>query len=239
MNGSTPSLLLHVSLHNTPEPTVSRMLSVPSQMSFMELHEAIAVAFGWIKEQCTSWVFRTVDREPAFVAFWTDQRYHHNTVLAIGPCMEKAGLGIYWTYDYNISKEQHAIRVIDTLTAGPSPRVTCLGGFGQIDRKLWQLASLIGSGQILQGGGGTWGLDLVALNVRLDEIRKKFEERKKGHVDLVAESKDNIRKRKLTSGSGSADADEEVVVSDGSGKRRKKDRVTRSGKVIYLDEDQE
>ena len=230
INGSSPNLLLQVSLCNTPEPTVSRMLSVSSQMTFTELHDAIAVAFGWNIEPCTSWVFRTVVQDPVnapkeikFTAFWTapDQGCnmvptHRGTQLAIGLCMEKARFRRYWTYDYNISQERHAIKVIDTLTAGPAPKVACVGGFGHINRKLWQLASLIGHGNQVTAEHCTGVIDFAAVNVKLGEIQARFEERKRVEAVLPAVPKDNPKKRAAPLKIGSAKAYEVMVVRGGN-----------------------
>ena len=220
INGSGPNLLLQVSLCNTPEPAVSRMLSVPSQMTFTELHEAIAVAFGWNIEPCTSWVFNTVDQDPVdlpkkikFTAFWTapDQGCnmvltHRGTQLAIGLCMEKAQFRRDWTYDYNISNERHAIKVIDTLTASTASKVACVGGFGHINRKLWQLASLIGHGNQVTVELCTGLIDFAAVNVKLGEIQARFEERKRAEAIPPAVPKDNPKKRAAPLASGGTKA---------------------------------
>ena len=230
INGSSPNLLLQISLCNTPEPTVSRILSVPSQMTFTELHEAIAVAFGWNVEPCTSWVFKIVVQDPVnapkeakFTAFWTalDQECkmeptHHGTQLAIGLCMEKAPTGRYWTYDYNISKEQHAIKVIDTLTAGPAPKIACVGGFGHINRKLWQLASLIGHGDAVTAENCIGLIDFAAMNFKLGEIQARFEERTRVKAILpAAVPKDNPKKRARPSEHGSAKLPSVTLVRPG------------------------
>lgn len=222
INRLGPNLLLQIYLCNTPEPTVNRMLSVPSKLTFTELHETIAVAFGWNIEPCTSWVFKTVVPDPVnapketkFTAFWTapDQGYnmvptHHGTQHAIGLCMEKARIGRYWTYDYNISKERHAIKVIDTLAAGPLPKVTCVGGFGHINRIQWQLASLTGHGSQVKAEHCVGVMDFAAVNVKLGEIQARVEERTRVEAVLPAVVKDNPKKRTAPSESGSADAHE-------------------------------
>ena len=253
INGSSPNLLLQISLCNTPEPTVSRMLSVPSQMTFTELHEAIAVAFGWTIEPCTSWVFKTVIQDPVnapkemkFTAFWTapDQGCnmvptHRGTQLAIGLCMERARFRTYWTYDYNISIERHAIKVIDTLTASPAREVACVGGFGHINRKLWQLASLIGHGNQVTAEHCTGVMDFAAVNVKLGEIQARFEERKR--VEAIAPS---VRKyipvkRAAPLESGCAKPHEVMVVRGGNAKKHwaaekfvNKVKVTNGGSKI-------
>ena len=250
---SSPNLLLQIHLCNTPEPTISRMLSVPSQMTFTELHETIAVAFNWTIEPCTSWVFKTVVQDPLhapqetkFTAFWTapDQGHNmiptnHGTHLAIGLCMEKARVGRYWTYDYNISKERHAIKVIDTLTADPAAKVVCVGGFGHIDRKLWQLASLIGHGSQVKAEHCVGVMDFAAVNVKLGEIQARFEERMRVEVIVSAGLKDDTKKRAAPLESGRAVAHEVRVVSGGNGKKDwvagkfvNKVRVTNAGSEI-------
>lgn len=206
------------------------MLSVPFEMNLTELHEAIAAAFGWSIEPCTSWVFNMVDQDPlivtkgdnanklktiftAFTAFWTapDQGYNvtpaeHGTHLAVGLCMKEAQLGEYWTYDYNISKQPHAVTVIGTLTDGQAPKLRCLGGFGNISRKTWQFASLVGNGAKVKAGSRSWVSDMAALGVKLGEIQEKFEERKKVEANLAAKPKTKSNKRAAPWGSKSAGA---------------------------------
>ena len=248
INSSSPNLLLQIYLCNTPEPTVNRMLSVPSQMTFTELHETIAVAFAWTTEPCTSWVFKTVIPDPThapqetkFTAFWTapDQGYnmvptHHGTHLAIGLCMEKARVGRYWTYDYNMSKERHAIKVIDTLTAADlAPKVACVGGFGHIDRKLWQLASLIGHGSQVRAEHCVGVMDLAAVNVRLGEIQARFEERTRVEAIVPAVPKDDAKKRTAPLESGSANPQAGNAKKDWvAGKFVNKVRVTNAGSKV-------
>ena len=204
------------------------MLSVPSEMNFTELHEAIAAAFGWSIEPCTSWVFNMVDQDPlaatkgnnaeklkqTFTAFWTapGQEYNvtpaqHGTQLAVGIYMENAPVGKYWTYDYNISKQPHAIKVIDTLTDDQAPKLICLGGFGNTSRKTWQFVNLVGNRAIAKAGSHDWVRDNAALGVRFGEIQKKFEERKKVEANLAAEPKTNPNKRAAPSESSSAEDD--------------------------------
>ena len=254
INASSPNLLLQISLRNTPEPTVSRILSVPSQMIFTELHEAIAVAFGWNIEPCTSWVFKTAvqdavnaPKEAKFTAFWTalDQGCkmeptHHGTQLAIGLCMEKAQTGRYWTYDYNISKERHAIKVIDTLTAGPAPTIACVGGFGRINRKLWQLASLIGHGNQVTAEHCIGLIDFAAMNVKLGEIQARVEQRARlGAILSAAVPKDNPKKRAVPLESRSGKLHSVTIVRGGDAKKDRpaenlvnKVRITNGGSKI-------
>ena len=230
INGSSPNLLLQVSLCNTPDPTVCRMLSVSSQMTFTELHEAIAVAFGWNIEPCASWVFKKQIRnrvnapeENNFIPFWTAPGQecnavpnHRGTQVAIGLCMENESSRRYWTYDYNISYERHAIRVVDILTAGSAPKVACVGGFGHINRKLWQLASLIGHGNQVTTEQCTGVIDFAAMNVKLGEIQARFEERKRVEAIPPTVPKDNPKKRAAPSESESESANaHEVKVARG------------------------
>lgn len=246
-NKSSSNILLQITLCKTDKPTVNRMLSVPFEMNLTELHEAIAAAFGWSIEPCTSWVFNVVDQDPlivtkgdnanklktTFTAFWTapDQGYNvtpaeHGTHLAVGLCMREAQLEKYWTYDYNISKQPHAVTVIGTLTHGQAPKLTCLGGFGNISRKTWQLASLVGNGAKVKAGGCSWVSGMEALGVELGEIQEKFEERKKVEANLAAKPKTKSNKRAAPSGSKSAGA---IRCPTGL---LKSSRLTRSGKLL-------
>ena len=190
-NSASANILLLIILCKTDKWTVNRLLSVPSEMNFTELHEAIAAAFGWSIEPCTSWVFNMADQDPliatkghnakklktTFTAFWTtpDQEYdvmpaQQGTQLAVGMYMKTTPVGKYWTYDYNISKQPHALRVMDTLTDGQAPKLTCLGGFGNISRKTWQFASLVGNGAKVKAGSRNWVSEIATLGVELEEI---------------------------------------------------------------------
>lgn len=151
----------------------------------------------------------------------------HATQLAIGLCMEKARMGRYWTYDYNISKERHAIKVIDTLTAFPAPKVACVGGFGHINRKLWQLASLIGHGNQVTVEHCTGVMDFAAVNVKLGGIQARFEERTNLETIGTAAPKDNAKKRAAPLESEGAKAHKVTVVH---GEKVKMDRA--AGKVV-------
>ena len=158
-NISNPNLLLHITLCNSGKPNVSRLLVVPSQMTFTELHEAIAVAFGWNSEPCTSWMFKMVDGDPltvtkrdgpnklkvTFAAYWRhpDQGYDvttdeliSGTQVPVGLYMKKARSRKYWTYDYNISIQPHAIEVINHVENYQRTELGCVGGYGYIDRNL-------------------------------------------------------------------------------------------------------
>ena len=227
-NVLSPYFILHITLCKTENPAVSRMLSVPSEMTFTELHEAIAAAFGWSIEPCASWIFKMVDRNPLiamrrddsqkpkakFAAFWTapDQGYNitpaqYGTRLAVGLRMKQKLLGKYWTYDYNISKHPHAIKVIDTLTDDPYPKLTCVGGIGRISRNAWQFAGLSGLETKVKAGGGAWVSDIAAPNAKMREIQENFEMRKKMEADLAAKPHHGSKKRAAPSRSATPEAD--------------------------------
>ena len=228
-NVLSPYFLLHITLCSTEEPAVSRILSVPSEMTFTELHEAIAAAFGWGIEPCASWIFKMVDRNPLivmrrddsqkpktrFAAYWTapDQGYNvapaqYGTRLAVGLCVNgQVRIGKYWTYDYNISKHPHAIKVIDTLADDPYPKLTCVGGIGRISRKAWQFADHSGLESRVKAGGGAWVSDIAAPNAKMREIQENFELRKRKEADLAAEPHHSSKKRAAPSRSATAEAD--------------------------------
>jgi len=44
------SYLLHVRLTDSQDPTISRLLVVPTHYTFAKLHEVLQVAFGWAVE---------------------------------------------------------------------------------------------------------------------------------------------------------------------------------------------
>lgn len=144
-DSSSPNLLLQITLCKTGHLGVSRMPIVPSQMTFTELHEAIAVAFGWDMEPCTAWLFNMVDGDPlavtehddpkrlesTFAAYWRSpgRTYGMSPVelmsgihIPIGLHMKKVKNQKHWTYDYNVSIHPHAIEVITYLKDYQTPK---------------------------------------------------------------------------------------------------------------------
>ena len=248
-NFSSPNFLLQITLYKTTNPTVNRMLSVPSQMTFAELHEAIAAAFGWTIEPCTSWIFKTAEQNPSkftkrdakkkqkstFTALWTalDHGYsvtpaQYGMKVPIGQWMGKANGGKYWNYDYNISRYSHAIEVMENLISDPARKLVCTGGIGGINRNAWQFADLTGLESKVKAGSGTWMSDIAALNVKLGEIQGKFEERMKVEAALAAEPNAKSKKRAALPGSTVAEADGVNVVAE---RAVKKNRVRGPAKV--------
>ena len=57
MSNSQNDYLLSIRVQDTQDPTVSRLFSVPPDLTFAELHEAIQIAFGWAS--CHHWGFRS------------------------------------------------------------------------------------------------------------------------------------------------------------------------------------
>ena len=172
------------------------MLIVPSQMTFTELHKAIAVAFEWNSEPCTSWLFTEVDQDPLTFTKRDDTEKskpvpiayctagynmtpaHEGTQLAVGLHMKNAQIGKYWTYDYNIANKPHAIKIIDALDTDTASQLACLGGFGRIDRKEWQFPNIMDLDYTVAADVWTQPLDLAAINLSLGKIHENFKERK-------------------------------------------------------------
>ena len=244
-NGSSENLLLQITLCNTPEPCLNRMLSVPSQMTFTELHEAIGVAFGWNTEPCTSWVFKRMDQNPlkitkrdnskslktTFSAFWmavgqgyTPAQYMDGTQVGVGQHMNTAQAKRYWTYDYNISNQPHMIKVIGTLT--DDPKLKCLGGLGYVDRNLWQSSGFIGLASMVKSLDRNLVCDVAALNAELQKVQERFEERKRLKATVAVDPKDSPKKRTASAESGITEAEENPVkklrgtIRPGPGKSR-------------------
>ena len=193
-DASSLNFLIKVRLFKT-DVDVSRTLCVPAQLTFAELHEAIAAAFGWFTELCTSWVFKMVSTNPAYedrhkqytvlAAFWTapDQQVdltptHHNTQKAIEWCMERVHEGYYLSYDYNIAKHPHFIEVLSSQAYYPGRKIMCLGGNGRISRISWQFPDLTGFGNVVAPRGAR-GFVTTGLEEKMEEVQKKYEERKR------------------------------------------------------------
>lgn len=235
-NSSNTNFLLRVTLCGTDDPAVSRMLSVPSQATFAELHEAVAVAFGWNVEPCTSWLFKgapnpvtisdNVDKLfTYFAALWTAPDHGYNvtpaqrgTQLAVGTYMKEytkeASLGKYWVYDYNISRYPHAIEVIKTLANDPAGKIMCVGGYGHITRNAWQFAKLVGFEAKVKVGGGSWLGGITTLDLKMGGIQQESEQMQ--GIKLEAEAAKHVGtrgKRAASSESESAEADAVKVVA--------------------------
>ena len=147
--------VLKVTLLNTSNPVVHRLLSVPSNKRFSELHETISAAFGWNSNgryPCSSWVFRTFTRDPIlhpdgqfdgkmviYLVNPTKARsikphLHHTTTL-IGDkirtavAFRESQKWYWWTYNYNASKHRHAVEVLDANNEEVA-EISCHGGQG-------------------------------------------------------------------------------------------------------------
>lgn len=201
-----PNFLLKITLVKTTNPTVTRLISVPFDLTFTELHGAIAAAFGW-EDACIAWLFRIWSADPVQ---YCDQLKNKGGVAIyctapgfgievrpmslrteskIGQHLKKEGLGKFWTYDYDISRFHHAIEVVDTLNDDQKGTIGCLGGQGQVSRKAWQYADLGGLEGVTVGAKSTWDLDMKSLNQRLKIVHDAYEQRKEDEATSAAVKK--------------------------------------------------
>ena len=191
--------LIRISLCNTSDPVVSRIISVPDDALFSELHEVIAAAFGWRNELCTSWVFRfnkgnPLDRGfvPCAAGIWfTDPDEGYD----IEPSREGHDKemrdflqpGRYWTYDYNISRYCHAIEIVDQKWQDGKPTIRCLGGQGSIKRQAWQFSEpqTIKNKTEAETMGSSWDLDLTKMLRHMDVVLARYYRRRTGEATFV------------------------------------------------------
>ena len=188
--------LIKITLYNTSDPIVSRLLSVPGETQFSEFHEAIAAAFGWNSELCTSWSFQNTKRSQFvassvpgdFALHFTvpDQSYdiipsrlddHHKVNEWMG--LESScryWLYDYWLYDYDISCHYHAIEVVDVrVDDGPS-KIRCLGGQGSIKRKVWQFEKFNGQKGVTAGKSSR-EFDIASTQKNMESMQAKYKKR--------------------------------------------------------------
>lgn len=198
-----PNFLLKITLIKTTNPTVTRLISVPTDLTFTELHLAIAAAFDW-NDTCTAWLFRIWSADPVQ---YCDQLKHRGgiaiyctapgfgfelqpsslrTNAKVGQYLKKEGSGKFWTYDYDVSRLHHAIEVVDTVNDDQGGIIACLGGQGQVVRKAWQYADLGGLEGVTVGGKSTWDLDMRLLNQRFKTVQDAYEYRKENEAARAA-----------------------------------------------------
>ena len=183
--------LIKVTLNNTSDPTVTRLLGVPEKTQFNEFHEAIAAAFGWDGVPCTIWNFQNTIRGPlvaspvpgSFAVYYTvpDQGYDiipsrlddHETLnewMGLEPPCR------FWLYDYNISRHHHAIEVMDKMADDGHSKIRCLGGQGSIKRKAWQFGDFNGKFGVT-AGKSSWEFDMASIHKSMGLVQAKYEKR--------------------------------------------------------------
>ena len=183
--------LIKITLYNTPDPTVSRLLGVPEDTQFNEFHEAIAAAFGWDSEPCTSWNFQNTKRSPLvaspvlgdFAVYYTvpdqgydiipSRLYDHETLndwMSLEPPCR------FWLYDYNISRHHHAIEVMDKMADDGPSKIRCLGGQGSIKRKPWQFGDFNGKFGVT-AGKSSWEFDMASIHKSMGLVQAKYKKR--------------------------------------------------------------
>ena len=192
----SPNYLLKITLCKTISPTVTRLISVPAELSFKELHFAIVAAFGWdlTSDPCNIWHFRQWNDDS--VKYCDNLKYkgalaiystiansgfdlhpsQHKSTAKVSQYFEKLGPGKFWTYDYDLARFHHAIEVVD-MDDDHKGKVECFGGQGQVGRRAWQFADFAGVEGVKVGAKSAWDLDMRAVNLRLGVVKEGFEKR--------------------------------------------------------------
>ncbi len=183
--------LIKITLYNTSDPTVSRLLSVPGETQFNEFHEAIAAAFGWDSEQCTSWSFQNTRKSPLvaspipgdFAIYYTLPHQGYDITPSrlddhdrLNEWMSLEPLRKFWLYDYNISKYHHAIEVMEIVADDGLSKIRCLGGQGSIKRKAWQFGNFNGFKGVT-AGKSSWEFDMASTHIKMESVQAKYEKR--------------------------------------------------------------
>ena len=155
-NGTSPNYLLKITLCKTTSPTVTRLLSVPSDFQFVDLHFAITAAFGWdpSTDPCNFWIFRSWNEDP--VKYCENLKHKGSLVIyaaaphsgfdlkpgnlkatnKVSSRLKQEGSGKFWSYEYNSSRIHHAVEVVDIIDdKAQNGKLGCLGGQGTIARK--------------------------------------------------------------------------------------------------------
>ena len=246
---SNETYLIKVTLYNTSDPIVNRLLSVPGEIQFGEFHEAIAAAFGWDSERCTSWSFQNTKKSPLvacptpgdFAIYYTlpYQGYDVSPFSLYDKDRLNEWMGLeplrkFWLYDYNISKYHHAIEVMEIVDNDGLSKIRCLGGQGSIKRKSWQFGNFSSQKGIL-AGLSSWEFDMASTHIKMESVQAKYEKRtgKEAvvHMDAtpVEEDESSVKREDVTPvkedatpvKEGMDDDDDDVVVRPNRGTKRK------------------
>ena len=158
------SFTLEITLLETSYPEVRRILLVPFNTNFEELHSAIAAAFGWNqdgRDPCTFWHFQSLQHESAkpdgYVhydenfAYYADPSAGYDIeppslrgtaliseMFSNRTCKGEFNLNNTWLYQYNVTRWAHQIDVIGVHETKDG-QISCLDGEGSIKRGAWQL----------------------------------------------------------------------------------------------------
>ena len=194
---STPKgYILKITLLMTTNPEVHRLLSVPSDLHFAELHTLIAAAFGWNadgKDPCTSWIFRATAGPPAE---HVERRHDRNVVVytidhpggagttPIEPPQLNADRSIveflttcrWWTYEDYLSRHRHGIEILKYIKDS-SPDIGYRGGQGSINRVAWQLRELKYVSGVKAVKGSSWELEMEGMLAAIKAVDNAYKER--------------------------------------------------------------
>ena len=183
------NLLLEITLEKTDDPCVSRLLSVPGDLLFKELHETIAAAFGWADpaEPCHSWKFTlhdAADSELRRLIYYTDPS------KGFGIYPHKANTGeilndmLYfdevWGYHYGIFPNKHKMTVKELELLGTG-KISCIGGQGNIEHNAWQFEDHCSFRDVISVERSNWECDMVEVSRRVNVVQVAYERRKGGN----------------------------------------------------------
>lgn len=194
-NATAPNFLLQITLLKTSNPVVSRLLSVPADITFWELHEAIEACFGWtgnfIAEEESDFPKFMVVKEVTFEAERVENLDVLLDLVCEGDDSDVNGDGfpsmkcvrlhevldnfrfrenlINYAYDESFF---HVIQVLGRSVGNPSDRIVCLGGQGFTTQKLWERGRTARH-EAVHGGPSSWDLDLDEVHARVQEVENR------------------------------------------------------------------
>ena len=195
-NSSTRNFLLQITLLNSSSSVVTRLLSVPPTVTFLELSHAIEASFGWDNTVDRSGDFPTfvvVNRNP----FEDKGKMLANRLLELVPDGHGGDVNreddtYYPTqalvevrevfqnfrfrdrlieYDYD-DGFTHVIQMLGRSANHTDGSIECLGGQGHTTQGAWNRGRT-GPYDFSHGGPSTWELDLDDVRSRLRKVESK------------------------------------------------------------------
>lgn len=195
---SASPFLLQITLLKTSNPVVSRLLCVPTNITFWELHEAIEASFGWTGNQISKNTsafpnFMVVKGnpfeaervedldilldllpglEPNDVNTGDPDGYPSTEIVRLGEVLDNFRFRekfINYAYDEDFF---HVIQLLGRSIGTPGDRIVCLGGQGFTTQKVWDQGRTARHGAV-HGGPSSWDLDLDEVNARVEEVEDR------------------------------------------------------------------
>lgn len=229
---------IRITLHKTTKPVVSRLLIIPDDLLFEELHLAIEAAFDWFdpKDRCTSWKFLLCNRDPlkisnpdnysgSLTAYYTQPNHGYeiqpallHTTTPVSELFAPANMGYsrYWTYEYGISKYHHAIEVVQAGEQRQQFRgkIECVEQVGMISFKAWQFGDMRRANAV---EGQTLSSERVDIGThdRLERVQEAYQSRKRDEKRPFKRCKVSVP-REMKRETSVVDQDERDLIFSGS-----------------------